>query len=115
MNIRTITIIIFAAVLIFSKQVQSQWQLIPDVTQERHFAVNTVSYSEVFAGGKDGLLLHSTDGGETWFEVAHNSQEDIMSICFPNNLLCITAGSGGELMRTGDAGETWVLIDAGIE
>lgn len=54
------------------------------------------------------LILHTTDGGETWSHVAINTKEPILltSIDFVNDQLGFATGMLS-ILRTTDGGETW--------
>jgi len=76
------------------------------------FRAVAVSGLEVWAGAADGILYHSSDGGNRWAltSVADSAvvlTGDITSIQFVDALQGKIATSTGELWTTSDAGRTW--------
>lgn len=68
--------------------------------------------SDVWAGGQNGSLYHSTDSGNRWTQVVPFSAGtaltgDIVSIEFPDPRHGKLSTSGGETWITADSGQTW--------
>ena len=54
------------------------------------------------------VILHTTDGGNTWYHQMNNSDENpLMSIHFIDNLTGYAAGEKGTILKTVDGGQTW--------
>lgn len=106
------------------------WEHQPIVTdvgsQVRFFGAACVTVSTCFAaaayGGDEfgnpgiGVILATTDGGETWHE-QHTMQDwdgDILHFACPGPSTCFTVGLGtGIVLATRDAGRTWVTKETG--
>ena len=76
------------------------------------FKVVAVVGSEVWTGGSDGALFHSTDGGEHWTRVAlvangQPAQGNIRSIRFDTPAAGQVTTDSGETWSTSDGGKTW--------
>ncbi len=83
--------------------------------QQTEYARTWINHVE-FAGtqlglvsGNDGLMLRTTDGGETWDSVATNTHEEINSIDFHPYPWGQAVGNNGLMMWTGDGGEHWSI------
>lgn len=70
-----------------------------------------------WAGGHDTLILHTTDGGQSW-TIQHEDPipggdipKPIIDILFTDAKTGYAAGAYGLLLATKDGGETWVEID----
>ena len=64
------------------------------------------------AVGDGGLILRTTDGGQSWNEVQSNTAADLRTVALGDGGMAIAAGFGGAL-RSLDGGVTWNLVDAG--
>ena len=76
------------------------------------FRVVSVIGSDVWAGGNDGVLFHSTDRGLTWNKVplTANGQSErgaIVSVSFDSTLQGSVTTDGGVTWATSDGGQTW--------
>ncbi|MFI5117914.1 MAG: YCF48-related protein [Terriglobales bacterium] len=108
--------------------VQPQWRIRPNGHLERSMAADqwtralddqpvifhavAVMGSDVWAGGNDGALFHSSDGGEHWSKVslAANSNVEtgaIVSIRFDDPQHGVVASDSGTRWATTDGGITW--------
>lgn len=68
--------------------------------------------ADVWAGGANGVLYHSTDGGNRWTRVVPSSKDvfltgDVVSVSFPDALHGRIATSTSEAWVTGDGGQSW--------
>ncbi len=56
------------------------------------------------AGGADveGLILNSTDGGDSWNSIDSKSSRTLYSICFPTSSIGYAVGDGGVIIKTFD-------------
>ena len=62
----------------------------------------------VWAGGSDGALYHSADGGREWNRVALGSEQGtIKTIHFNNAQQGSVTTEGGAVWSTTDGGATW--------
>lgn len=60
----------------------------------------------------DGIILHTTDGGNTWQEV-DSIDNSFSSIYFRDVDNGLIAGSGGTILVTNNGGDTWQLQESG--
>lgn len=68
--------------------------------------------ADVWAGGVNGALYHSTDGGTGWTRVVPSSNDviltgDVVSVNFPDALHGRIRTSTSEAWVTGDGGQSW--------
>lgn len=68
--------------------------------------------ADVWAGGANGVLYHSTDGGNRWTRVVPSSKDviltgDVVSVSFADALHGRIATSTSEAWVTGDGGQSW--------
>lgn len=85
------------------------WQPVMADTKFRSVAVVG---NEVWVGGPKGLLLHSTDDGQSWVHVTPSIGNagitgDVMSIRFSDPSKGLVETSTGETWVTEDAGKSW--------
>lgn len=68
--------------------------------------------ADVWAGGVNGMLYHSTDAGNHWMHVVPSASGvtlsgDIVSVSFPDSQHGRIATSASEVWVTGDGGQSW--------
>lgn len=76
------------------------------------FRAVAVHGADVWAGGVNGLLYHSTDAGSHWIHVVPSASGvtlsgDIVSVSFPDAQHGRIATSTSEVWVTGDGGQSW--------
>ncbi|MGA2019472.1 MAG: YCF48-related protein [Candidatus Sulfotelmatobacter sp.] len=76
------------------------------------FHAVAVSGLEVWAGGSDGALYHTSDGGNRWIRVIPSTTAmvltgDVISIQFSDTQHGKISTSTAEIWTTSDAGQTW--------
>jgi photosystem II stability/assembly factor-like uncharacterized protein len=67
-----------------------------------------------FAGGSNGLILKTTDGGSTWSPKPTGFQQTIYDIFFPSPAVGFGAGESGTILKTTNSGETWSAVASGL-
>jgi photosystem II stability/assembly factor-like uncharacterized protein len=72
----------------------------------------TASYGWVV--GNEGVVLHTTDNGETWEQQDSGVTGTLYSICFVDADEGWAVGDGGTVVHTADGGATWELQNSGI-
>jgi len=72
-------------------------------------SVNFTDAQTGWAVGYDTLILHTTDGGETWTEQYRNTEQDdvLLTIWFENAQHGIAFGAFGLTVETMDGGKSW--------
>lgn len=73
-----------------------------------------VSASVGYACGSDGLLVKTTDGGETFTQLNPGTDVLLYSIAFVDADTGYVGGASGTLLKTTDGGTTWNTIATGI-
>lgn len=67
-----------------------------------------------YAAGVLGLILKTTDGGNTWTTLTTGTTSSFYSIAFGNSQTgCAVPTSGGIIYRTTDGGTTWTSVSIG--
>lgn len=79
-------------------------------------SVNTLvaSGSSLWAAGKSGTILSSTDGGKTWKPQATYTTSSIEGLCFLDEKRGWAVGWLGTILRTRDGGGRWESVPAGV-
>lgn len=89
----------------------NQWQPVLQKSNADFRAVASVG-SHVWAGGADGVLYHSTDGGQSWKKLAvgpggHPITQAIRSILFKDERNGTVTFANGDTWVTNNAGRNW--------
>jgi len=82
-------------------------------SNERLHRIQFVNDIEGWAVGEWGLILKSTDGGESWFEQNSGTGEAMFGLFFTDNLHGFAVGKGENILRTTDGGNNWILYRSG--
>ncbi len=82
-----------------------QFEAIPSPTNQHLRDVLFVNPSLAVAVGDSGVIIRTTDGGQTWDLVLEADQESFVKVDFFNQLDGIAIGSN--IFLTSDAGKTW--------
>ncbi|HIK01840.1 TPA: hypothetical protein H1008_01880, partial [archaeon] len=61
----------------------------------------------VYVVGQNGLILKSTDGGDSWEEQDSGTTERLNTVYFTSIDIGFAAGLGGTLLKTTDGGDEW--------
>ncbi|MGB3452441.1 MAG: T9SS type A sorting domain-containing protein [Moheibacter sp.] len=86
---------------------KAQWvELDPGVDVPSFSDVYAITPDIVVAVGANGIIIKTTDGGETWVQKPSGSTEDLRKVQFPTPDTGYIIG-GGTLLKTTDGGETW--------
>jgi photosystem II stability/assembly factor-like uncharacterized protein len=78
---------------------------------------NSVHFTDINIGwvcGPGGMIMKSTDGGETWSNQSSGSSEDLSCIRFYDNTFGICSGSNGTILTTTDGGNNWNAKTTGV-
>ncbi|MEZ5199148.1 MAG: YCF48-related protein [Bacteroidales bacterium] len=77
--------------------------------------LNAISLYEMDAGfavGKDGIILHTTDKGNSWIAQSCPTSADLNSICFKAEKGFII-GDEGIILKTSNSGTDWTIQNSG--
>ncbi|MCK9280526.1 MAG: hypothetical protein M0P71_07895 [Melioribacteraceae bacterium] len=91
----------------------SQWTWInPSTTSNTILKIRPISESEIIAIGSRGLILRSTDKGDTWQKIDSktNAEYYAMSIVNPNTAWLLGnnyATDRNTILKTSDKGKSW--------
>lgn len=91
-----------------------QKELLFTLQQYNLYGLAFIPPSTLWAAGSDGMLLHSTDEGDTWTEQKIGTPEDVFSsICFPDSRNGWIVGKMGKILHTTDGGKNWSCVKKG--
>ncbi len=89
----------------------AQWQTITTSATGPIYSLFFISPETGFIGGQDGMLLKTTDGGDTWTDHSINTTNLIYSIHFVDANHGFLSGSQSLLYKTTDGGQSWSPMD----
>jgi photosystem II stability/assembly factor-like uncharacterized protein len=79
---------------------------IPDILEDIFF----VDANNGWAVGENGIVLHTTNGGNSWDIQTSGTEEKLLSVSFADSAVGWTAGGGlgvSVILHTADGGSTW--------
>jgi len=104
--------IIFLSNFLFA-EVNAQWY----IQNEIPILLNSVKFINPEVGfilGRDGLILKTTDGGNSWQEISSNTNNWLEDIFFIDGIKGWITGSNGTVLITSDGGDNWNNINTSI-
>jgi len=90
---------------------QEGWQWINPSPQGND--LNGVSFVDDNLGmavGNAGMILKTTDGGQTWTILESNTREDLLAVSFVNANVAYVSGTSRTIMKTTDGGNSWINL-----
>ena len=112
---RTIMTVIALLLLAAGTVKAQQWKELHTGVTEDLYDICCIDTNTIFASGQNGVILKTTDGGETWEEKYRRPRCQITKMCFANSQVgyafCDSVISRyshtWSLLKTEDGGETW--------
>jgi len=78
------------------------------------FSIDLLDASTITAVGENGLILHTTDGGDTWKEVPSGTSQVLRRVRWHSPSLGVILGNGGFALKSTDAGQSWTTLNTGV-
>ena len=90
----------------------SNWQFQTSGISQDIRAVQFTSLSEGWAAADDGLLLHTSDGGEQWtIRGVGGSADNFYDLTFVNATTGWVCGDNGKMFKTTNGGQNWFELN----
>ncbi len=84
------------------------WRVLDSGVESDLCAVRFTDENTGWAAGEDGIIIHTSDGGENWTVQAAAAGEDLAALCFVDSATGWAAGAAGTILATTDGGNTWI-------
>ncbi len=112
MKIKILLYLFFS--ITFSMNAQNFWEKIDSPTSKKLTSVIFIDSSNGWAAGDSGLIIHTTDAGESWTTQNYNDSIAIVNLCFLSDQLGFASATstnyepfGSYLLKTTDGGMNW--------
>jgi photosystem II stability/assembly factor-like uncharacterized protein len=69
----------------------------------------------IFMSGNEGIIIRSTDGGNSWKTMNSNTTAQLWGIHFLDDQLGFAVGSSGTIIRTDNGGQDWTSVVSGTQ
>ncbi|MCH8325292.1 MAG: protein kinase [Bacteroidetes bacterium] len=89
---------------------KSNWIKIESPTNENLNSVTFVNSTVGFSCGNNGVILKTTDSGNTWFISDSSITNILYKINFSDNFNGIAVGEKGMILLTNNGGQSWDII-----
>jgi len=83
------------------------WKTLPSKTFNSLNSIYFINDSTGYACGSQGVVIKTTDGGNSWIILSDSSSISLNSMLFINNRLGFIVGEKGTILNTTDAGASW--------
>jgi photosystem II stability/assembly factor-like uncharacterized protein len=96
-----------------TKNFGATWELLTAIPVATLNSIHAVNNNVIYAGGQDGLIMKTTDGGKTWkssYQRANGASININGLYFTNENVGYTANSYSMIAKTVDGGNTWSAL-----
>ncbi|MCU0430635.1 MAG: hypothetical protein MUF42_11765 [Cytophagaceae bacterium] len=108
--------LVLFSILLYTINSFGQWRTLNFTSNTAFNAVKVLNDDTIYAGGYGvikPLLIKSTDGGESWKDIAPNVIGNIFDIQFLNSSTgyILTTANNCALMKTTDGGTSWTAIN----
>jgi photosystem II stability/assembly factor-like uncharacterized protein len=91
------------------------WQTVTIPTQAKYLrAVKFIGSTHAWAVGRNGTILHSSNGGNTWAMQQSSIDTTLFDVDFGDTLNGMIAGNG-YVLYTHNGGTNWYFADVGIQ
>jgi photosystem II stability/assembly factor-like uncharacterized protein len=92
---------------------ENPWDRIDSPTYPEYgvTAIDFVDSSHGWVGGEGGIILASTDGGQSWIEQNSGIDSKIMAIDFSSPQIGVAIGELGLILITHNGGENWTVLE----
>jgi len=100
--------------IIYSRDSSGDWNQLS--TNETNVTINSITHFDAYhtwACGENGVIMRSSNGGQSWSSQAVNTDCSLRDICFPTALTGYCVGyssSEGVILKTVDSGSNWIDI-----
>jgi photosystem II stability/assembly factor-like uncharacterized protein len=104
-------------VLVSHPKYKNLWSPRDSGTKQALTCVSFADERNGWAAGHGGVIIHTSDGGETWRIQRESSPENspLFDIQFPTPSVGYACGSYDTFLKTTDGGETWTLTAPGSD
>ena len=108
--IRIFVFTVIAIIILGNSIVQSQgWSRINPGTTQHFFGIHFPSSNIGYVAG-DGILMKSTDAGDTWVDITPQANSYFNSVFFTDNSTGFAVEGMGDIIKTTDGGISWSLL-----
>jgi photosystem II stability/assembly factor-like uncharacterized protein len=107
---KSLLILIFSVSCFSSSVAQENWNTV--YMKKSANVMNDITFADSLNGyivGQNGLMLKTTDGGNSWDSISSNTNQTLYSIVFANKNTGYACGHNGTIIKTIDGGKTWEL------
>ena len=99
-----------ALMLLIAGPASAQWTMeYQPGNEDAHYGITFTSASIGYIVGGGGLILKTTDGGNTWVQQTSNTTSTLYGVFFKSDTEGWACGAGGTFVSTTDGGANWVV------
>ena len=101
---------VIASLILFNSVLQSQgWHRINPGTTHHFYGIHFPSINTGYVAG-DGIIMKSTDAGDTWADITPSANSYFNSVFFTDNSTGYAVEGMGDIIKTADGGLSWSLL-----
>lgn len=96
-------------------EVLPTWKLMPSKTTNDLYSVHFITENNGFAVGQNGLILSTSNGGNSWTQLNSGTTQNLNAISFINANIGYIVGDKGVILKSSDGGSSWSALNSGTK
>jgi len=111
LNTANIKILSFHLLLLFTLAGHAQFAVLNSGVDKDLLSVHFPDHETGYAGGADGVVIKTTNGGKRWFMQNEGITQTVNDLYFINRDLGFIVGENNTFSKTDDGGVHWTTVD----
>jgi photosystem II stability/assembly factor-like uncharacterized protein len=108
-----VTLLLALLITCTSVHAQTGWEQKHHEGEDILFSIECLDAARIVAAGSDGLILRSSDAGETWQKIPSGEADVLRRVRWYNAALGVILGNDGVALKSTDAGASWQRLATG--
>lgn len=108
-------ILIILIISALSEISAQEWKLKTNLTTNALFDIFFVNKMNGWIVGENGIVLRTSNGGDTWIGQKSNTTVSLRSVFFVDSLNGYVVGSDGKIIKSTDGGANWEIQASGTK
>ena len=107
-------VLLFLLLAVVGVAMAQQWKELHTGVTENLYDICCIDTNNVLACGQNGVIVKTTDGGQTWEQINSNTNTNLHLLRFANENIGFACGND-TFLKTTDGGDTWTKMETNPE